>query len=521
MQTNPIVTAGEHIPFRIESTKPISYEPLQQTIITNILVIWWGIAWLTSAYFLTKLWLKVVVVDDWNIGSWESGRTTAHLSYALDSRYYELMDTFGESATNLIARSHKHAIDLIEEIIHENDIHCDFKRVDWYLFLHPTDKIENLMKEFDTLQSLWMPVEWVTEMPGIEWASWPAIRFPNQWQFHIEKYLRGLAKAVVAQWWEIYTESKADHITSEWATVNGHEVHAKHIIVATNSPINDRIKIHSKMWSYRTYVIAWLVEKDSLPFNQRWDTWDQESPSYPYHYTRLESYDDDHDLLIIWWEDHKTWQADQEWASEENRYINLIRRAQKHFPMMKDIKYRWSGQVVEPFDWIAYIWKNPLDSNIYIITGDSGNGMTHGTIAWPLLTDIIEWKDNLLIDVYSPSRFPVEATKSYLEEVANIAKQYGKWFTPWDIDNISKLKPWEWAIMREWMEKMAVYRDDLNKLHVYNAVCPHLWAILEWNKDEKSFDCPCHGSRFSKEWIVINWPAIVDIEEIAYEDIEY
>lgn len=233
-----------------------------------------------------------------------------------------------------------------------------------------------------------------------------------------------------------------------------------------------------------------------------------------YHYVRLAEFDEKHDLLISGGEDHRTGQADDEGIKEEDRYTGLIEWTKKRFPFIEDIVYKWSGQVMEPIDSMAYIGKNPGDDNIYIVTGDSGNGMTHGTLGGIIITDIIMERDNPWIKIYSPSRITSKTTGDNLKEVGNMVLQYGDWFTGADIKTPEDLKPGEGGIMSSGFRKIAVYCDEESNLHTCTAVCPHLVAVLQWNADEKTFDCPMHGSRFTTEGKVINGPATSDLKKV-------
>jgi Rieske Fe-S protein len=188
--------------------------------------------------------------------------------------------------------------------------------------------------------------------------------------------------------------------------------------------------------------------------------------------------------------------------------------SKKRFPMIKEIVYRWSGQVMEPVDYMAYIGKNPGDDNVYIITGDSGNGMTHGTLGGLIVTDLIQGKENKWADLYSPKRIPLKAPGTYLSEVFNMAKQYGDFLKGADINELNELGPGDGAILSKGLQKLAVYKDENEIVHAFSAVCPHMGCMVQWNGEEKSFDCPCHGSRFTKEGEVINGPATVGLEKI-------
>lgn len=510
------VSSGENISYWIDSVGPIAYSPLKEQKKTDVLIIGGGLAGLSTAYALTKAGKKIVLVEDGLIGSGESGRTTAHLTAALDDRYYEIESVFGEDGSRIAAESHTAAIDWIESVIKNENIDCDFERVDGYLFLHPSDKAENLKKEFDATQKAGLKTEWINDTHNIASYNGKSIKFQRQAQFHIMKYLRGLAGAIIKMGGAIYTNTRAEEINKNGAKCNGFKVEAENIIVATNSPVNDRVTMHTKQSPFRTYVIAAKMPKGRLPHSLWWDTGNMDSKWFtaPYHYVRLQKYDDEYDLLIAGGEDHKTGQADDEGINEEDRYDALEVWTKKHFPAITEIVYRWSGQVLEPLDYMGFIGKNPGDDNIYIVTGDSGNGMTHTTISGMLIPDLILGKENRWASLYSPKRIPIKLPGVFLSETLNMAKQYADFFKKADIQEADKLARDEGAILSKGFKKIALYRDLTGTLHSFTAVCPHLGCVVQWNADEKTFDCPCHGSRFSKEGIVINGPAISDLERI-------
>ncbi|MEJ8843725.1 FAD-dependent oxidoreductase [Lacibacter sp. H375] len=515
-------TSGEHSTYWIQSTATIAYPSLQSNIETDVLVIGGGIAGLSTAYCLAGAGKQVVLIEDGLIGSGESGRTTAHLTHALDDRYDELQKIFGEEKVKIIAQSHTAAIDWMEQVINTENIHCDFMRVDGYLFVHANDKFETLEKEFDATRKAGLPTELLNTVPGISNVKQPCIRFPKQAQFHIMKYLNGLARAIETKGGIIYTDTHATKINEGEVIANGYKITAKHIVVATNTPVNDLVAIHTKQFPYRTYVIAGLVPKGYLEPALWWDTGDHNSKwiTHPYHYVRLQPFTSQYDLLLSGGEDHKTGQADAEGIPETERYARLIEWTREHFPTMQEIAYHWSGQVMEPLDSLAFIGKNPGSENIYIITGDSGNGMTHATIGGLLITDLINGKENNWEDIYKPTRIPLKVAGSYIKEALSMAGQYVDWVSKGDIKSFDELQNGSGAIVSDGLRKLAAYRDSKGELLVYNASCPHLGCVVQWNADEKTFDCPCHGSRFSKEGTVVNGPAISKLKRITVKEPE-
>lgn len=520
--TRPELTSGKNLSFWVASHSPIICDTLGSDLDTDVVIVGGGISGLTTAYCLASSGKKVVVVEDGYIGSGESGRTTAHITYALDDRYYHLEKVFGEDGAKKAAESHKYAIDFIEEIIQKEDISCNFLRINGYLFLNPTDSEDSLDKEYLATRRAGLPTDLMDEVPQMKGEPSRSICFPSQAQFHIMCYLDGLVKAIKKLGGQIFTNTKAEKITKDGIETKDFKISAKDIVVATNTPVNDWMKIHTKQAAYRSYVIAAAIPKNKLTAALWWDTGNMRSQwvSEPYHYVRLVNYNDQYDLLISGGEDHKTGQADNEHIHEASRYSRLEAWTREYFPDVTDILYRWSGQVMEPADSLAFIGKNPGDDNIYIITGDSGNGMTHGTLGGIIITDLINGKENRWADLYSPSRSVLHTFGDYAKELGNAVAQFGDYLSGGDIKNIADLVSGQGAIYSKGINKYAVYRDDKGDLSAHSAICPHLGCIVRWNNDEKTFDCPCHGSRFTTSGVVVNGPAVKGLTPIDVTSIQ-
>lgn len=449
----------------------------------GVCIIGAGIAGLTCAYKLLKESKSVIVIDRGEVATGETARTSAHLSWALNDSYYELAEIFDQEGVKLAAMSHAQAIDYIEQIITEEKIDCDFERLDGYLFLSPNDSADVLEKEYAAIQKIGMEIEKIYHP-----TFGAALRFPKQGQFHVLKYLKGLIEAILRMDGKIYSNTKATQIKDGHVIANGKEIEAISIIVATATPINDRVMIHTKQAAYRTYVIA---AKGTLPKGLYWDTED------PYHYIRMQG-----EWLIIGGEDHKTGQDE----IPEERFKKLEKWARDKFTF-GEVEWKWSGQVFNSQDALGFIGHNPWDKNIYIATGDSGNGITHGTIAGMLIPDLILERTNPWKDLYDPARKSLLCTKTYAEENLNTLLQYKDWFTEGEKTKVDDLALNNGIILRDGVKKLAVYKDAEGVIHVSSAVCPHLEGCVRWNSCEKSWDCPCHGSRFDAYGKVICGPA--------------
>ena len=477
---------------------------LNSDLAVDVCVVGGGIAGITTAYLLAKVGQQVVLLDDGPLAGGMTHVTTAHLSNVIDDRFVNMERWHGVEKTRLAAKSHAAAIDFIEQVSSELGIESDFERLDGYLFRGPDDTDETLEHEFEAAQRAGVDVEWAERalLSGNE--SGRCLRFPNQARFHPFKYLDGLVKAYKELGGKVFTNSHAESVQGgddATVSVNGHSVKAKSIVVATNSPINDMVAIHTKQAPYMTYVIAGRVPRGAVEDALYWDTLDA------YHYVRLQPLEDGDDLLIVGGEDHKSGQADD----ADERHQRLIEWARERFPI-GEIEYTWGGQCMETMDGLAFIGRNPLDKeNVYIVTGDSGMGITHGTIAGMLLSDLILERANPWAELYDPSRKTVAAAGPFVKENLNVAKQYLDWVSPGEVSSVDEIEPGQGAVVRRGMTKIAACRDDRGKLIEVSAVCPHLGCIVHWNDAERSWDCPCHGSRFKADGEVFNGPANVNL----------
>jgi nitrite reductase/ring-hydroxylating ferredoxin subunit len=280
---------------------------------------------------------------------------------------------------------------------------------------------------------------------------------------------------------------------------DGTTLRARHLVVATNAPIHDVFAIHTKQAAYRSYVVGLGVPSTRLGRALFWDTHD------PYHYLRWVG----SDLLLVGGEDHRVGQD----ALPAKRWLKLEEWARSHIPSVGEVRTAWSGQILEPADGLAFIGRNPgLHRSSYIVTGDSGNGMTHGALAGLLITDLILGRKNAWEELYDPARKPhsLAAIGEYLRENAKVAKSYAQWLKP-SSPASTPIAPGSGQVIQQGLSRLAVYVDRAGVRHTCSAVCPHLGGIVNWNSAERSWDCPCHGSRFDPYGHLLTGPAPRDL----------
>jgi len=480
---------------------------LTRDLSVDVCVVGGGIAGLTTAYLLAREGRKVAVLEDGVFTGGETSRTTAHLTLP-DEFFGDLEHVHGVEGARLAIESHVAAVDRIEAIAREEKIDCDFVRVPGYLFAPAGESPEEFDEELAAAARLgYTKVEKIPRAPIPGGDTGAALRFADLAQFHPLKYLGGLVRALERDGALLFGDTRAEKFEgggdAHVVTREGHTVKCQAMVVATNSPVNDRLVIHTKQHPYRTYVVGLRVPAGKVERALYWDYAD------PYHYVRLQSGEKGAaDVLIVGGEDHHTGQEDD----AEARWGRLEQWTREHWPAAGALEFRWSGQVMEPVDGLAYIGRNPLDAdNVFIATGDSGNGMTHGTIAGILLTDLIQGRANPWATLYDPSRKSLRATKEWIKEAAKSSAPYAEWVKPGDVESADQVAAGEGAVLRRGLTKVAVYRDPSGRVVELSAVCPHLGCIVDWNSGEKTWDCPCHGSRFTAEGRVVNGPAHTDL----------
>jgi glycine/D-amino acid oxidase-like deaminating enzyme/nitrite reductase/ring-hydroxylating ferredoxin subunit len=497
-------------------------EPLDASTRTDVCVVGAGIAGLSTAYHLCRAGVSVVVVERAGIGAGETARTTAHLTAVLDYRYRELQQVQGRKAARLVAESHLAAIASIEQIAQDESLACDFHRLDGYLFESaPGASPRSLEKEARAAGEVGLQCELLPSGP-LPFPCGPTLRVAGQAQIHPLKYLSGLARAVQRRGVRVFQGHVRDVDEGEAVTITletGQRIVAGACVVATNTPIHDRVAMHTKQYPHRTYVLGLRVPRGALPPGLFWDT------DEPYHYLRTASAESlglEHpgeDVLIVGGEDHKVGQDPE--CTE--RWERLEQWTRERVPSAGATLFRWSGQVQEPADGLGSIGLNPRSrGNVYIATGHSGNGITYGALAGLLLTDRVLGRQNAWQDVYEPSRKPshMRSLGRFVRENLNVAKRYADLMRPGDVRSVSEIPRGEGRVLRRKGKLLAVYVDDAGAAHERSAICTHLGCVVAWNPAERSWDCPCHGSRYEATGELLMGPASRDLAAASESESE-
>lgn len=492
-----------------QKTEPPFFPSLTQHESVDVCVVGGGIAGLTVAYRLLREGRSVALLERNGFQQSETMHTSAHLTAALDERYFTLRQRHGAEATRLAAESHAFAIDEIERIVAAEAIDCDFLRVPGFLFLDAAGDPEILDRELAACHEAGLPgVERLASEYSPLFLAGPSLRIPRQARFHAGRYVAGLARAVQRLGGKIYAHTEVIDVESERPfranTNRGFQVISEALVHASNVPVNAGA-IVAKMAPYRSYVVGISLPKDRLDTSLFWDTAD------PYHYVRTVTDDNGEPVLLVGGGDHRVGQH-----APSDPFGALVTWARDRLGVVGELRYRWSGQVLEPHDGLAYIGRAPgSHAGSFVITGTSGNGLTYGTLAGRLIADLVAGRENPWAEIYAPSRLNFRSLGTFVSENTASAVPYADWVTTGDVASLEEIPAGEGAILREGVQKIAVYKDDRGGAHFYSAVCPHRSGIVRWNSAEKTWDCPCHGSRFDRYGHVLNGPASTGLAAIA------
>lgn len=467
--------------------------------VQDVVIVGGGITGITTALLLQKAGKRCVLVEAQNIGFGTTGGTTAHLNTFLDSSYAQIIKNFSVEDAALMATGLRQSIDLIKQNIQEHNIHCLFKELPGYLF----SVDEQQSKELEEIVTASKKVGVQASFTNSSVLPIPYHRMAlleNQAQFNPLQYLYGMAKAFEEAGGVLLQNCRMlhaeDNETVEVVTTKGN-IKCRQLIYATHIPPGVNL-LHFRCAPYRSYVIAVQLNNEDYPDAVAYDMND------PYHYYRTQEVNGRR-YLIVGGEDHKTGHEDNPEA--------CFRRLESHvrsFFDVKEVSYKWSSQYFEPTDGLPYIGHLPgHPSNIFVATGFSGNGMILGTLSAIILCELLVKGTSAWEELLDPNRIkPVAGFANFVKESADVAgKLIGGLFPEEKLPVLADIALDEARIVEFEGKKMGIYKDPRGKIYAIDPGCAHIKCTVTWNGAEKTWDCPCHGSRYSYTGEVLTGPA--------------
>jgi glycine/D-amino acid oxidase-like deaminating enzyme/nitrite reductase/ring-hydroxylating ferredoxin subunit len=504
-------TARDTTPYWSASASFPPYARLDADTEADVVVVGAGITGLTAAYGLASAGRSVLVIDRRRCASVDTGHTSAHLTMVTDRRLSDLTDQLGRSHAQAVWDAGLAAIAQIDDIVRRHEIDCGFDWVEGYLHLPQggtkSKEVERLKRDAELAAELGFDATFVDETPLV---GTPGVRFDGQARVHPRRYLAGLAKAIVAAGGRLHEHTDAGEFSDRplSVTANGHRITCGDIVIATHNPLVGvggtaaATLFQTKLALYSSYVVAGRVPKGVVPDLLLWDTAD------PYRYFRVEPHRD-HDVVILGGEDHKTGQA----ADTAERYARLEEALGALAPDV-ELTHQWSGQVIETPDGLPYI--GATAEHQYAGTGYAGNGLTFGTLAGMMIADRILGRANPWTELFDPARKAIRhGLWDYLKENSSYPYYLIRdRFAGAESRSLRSVKRGEGKVVERNGSKVAAYRDSAGGFTLRSATCTHMGCLVRWNPSEQTWDCPCHGSRFTPNGKVISGPAESPLPEI-------
>ncbi|HEV2707288.1 MAG TPA: FAD-dependent oxidoreductase [Pyrinomonadaceae bacterium] len=503
------VDKGSELPGRpvslwLATTPETNYTTMTGDVTVDVAVLGGGITGIATAYQLKQSGMTVAVLDAGRIVESVTGNTTAKVTSLHGLIYDKLISDFGEEQARLYGEAQEAAKEKIASLVARLGIDCDFRRASAYTYTLDEGEREQIEREVNAAKRLGLPASY-TEQTDLPFAVRAAIRFDNQAQFHPRKYLLALAELIPGDGSHIFEQTRALDIEEGEPCVvktSGGTVRARSVVLATHFPYHDPNIYFASMYPTRSYVLGCRLN-GPVPQGMYVST------GTPHNSIRNNPYDGG-EIVMLGGEHHKTGQG----GDTRERYQRLEEWARANFDI-QSIEFRWSTQDNNTVDGVPYIGKLSAGSNhLYVATGFKGWGMTNSHVAAMLLSDLIAGRENRWAEVFAPSRFkPVTSARDFIRENMNVVKEFmGDRISAPELDDTAKIPKGGGQVVKHNGEHVAVYKDDSENLYACSAVCTHMGCIVHWNSAERSWDCPCHGSRFNYDGKVIQGPANKDLE---------
>lgn len=496
----------------IHSTKVHKFPSLEDDLKVEVAIIGGGITGITTAFKLAKEGLQVALLEADSLFKGTTGHTTAKVTSQHGLIYNELIQHFGENKARLYYQANQNAKKQIEKWIKEYNIECEFQKTDAYIYTNTESYIGEIKKEAEAYQKLGIEGGLIDRL-SIDLPHKSAIVMKNQGHFHPLHYLVKMVEQLENLGVQIYENSVATQMEEGSPPTirfkNGKRVEADYVVSASHFPFHDNRGYFSRLYPERSYVIAGKPLKPvtiGMYINA-------EQPTRSIRPVTI----DGEQMLLIGGDGHKAGQG----GNEIDHYKALEKFALEEFGIEK-IDYRWSTQDLVTPDKLPYIGELSAGSRVFVATGYRKWGMTNSHVAAQLISDLIIEKDNPYKELFAPARFKANpSVKKFIKENLNVASHLitGKLEVP--DKELKDIKAGEGAAISIKGKRAGAYKTEEGQLFIIDTTCTHMGCEVNWNSGDKTWDCPCHGSRFTYTGEVLEGPAERPLKLLDDDQIDY
>lgn len=502
-----------HVPKEIKSVwKTLSSDTIFPSfdgdIQTQIAIIGGGITGITTAQLLKEAGFNVVVIEARKVGRGSTGHSTGNLYAMIEQGFDQIKNKFDLQSLRTVINTRSKAIDLVEQNVEKFAITCDFKRVPWILYATDGTHDQKLESEYQEAKAGGLKATKL--QPGdIPFKMTKGIRIDSQAQFNPLQYVQQLAMAITDEQCVIYEDTAAVDIeefeNNVIVTTDNGRIFANHVIHATHTPKGLMADFHSVLGGYREYGVAATLASAAFPEGTFWGYYNADRFSFRSYQHNGEQ------RLIVVGKPHKV-------GTKEDNQQNIAAIEEFMFSNfdVAEITHRWGAQNYKPADSLPYIGRRSKNSRVLVATGFSSDGLTYGTVAAAVLRDILTDQENSATKTYDATRHnPVKSAAKFLKENTLNAATLIKDYIFFKDTNLADIPVTEGKVIEIDGKKVAVYHESMDVVKACSAVCPHMGCIVHWNKAERTWDCPCHASRFDTNGFIIEGPALTPLKQLA------
>ncbi len=486
-----------------------TFEPLRSDVEVDVAVVGGGITGLTTALLLQRSGARVAIVEADRVGHGTTGHTTGKISSQHGAKYAQLIKSAGEDKARVYAQANEQAIRTIAGLVEETGADCRFERAPSYLYATDDAELSTVEQEHEAAVRLGLPATLTTET-DLPFPVLQAVRFGDQAHFHAAGYTAALARTLTERGVQIFEQTRAMGLEEEGerATVKTEhgDVRADQVVIATLLPFLDRGGFFAKARPKRAYGVAAVLRGGPL-------TGMHMNAGSPTRSTRPWVDGDRYGMILVG-EDHETGTTDASPA----RYGALEEWARANCDV-ESFEYRWSAQDFIPADGIPYIGRSPRSARTFVAPGFQKWGLTNGTVAAEILSDLLAGRDHPWLEAFDATRIGDPST---LKDLAKDNLKVGARFVGDRIarlraDSVDHLAPGEGGMAEVDGQTVGAYRAPDGTVHAVSLNCTHMGCTVKWNSAETSWDCPCHGSRFDCDGAVLNGPAVRPLSQVEVE----